>query len=90
MSERRGVAGLLSVHKTRLVVVGLVTVLVALWAWYTLRSGRADSMAIAECSDLYAWAATAADTLAVDSAHPIQALTRETTCGSLRADSLMN
>jgi hypothetical protein len=47
-------------------------------------------MAIAECSDLYAWAATAADTLAVDSAHPIQALTRETTCGSLRADSLMN
>jgi len=73
----------------RLVIAATVAVLLAIWAWYTLRSQRNDTMAVLECIQLYAAAGTAADTAAVDEVHPIQGLTKQTTCGAMRREGLL-
>jgi hypothetical protein len=46
-------------------------------------------MAVLECIQLYSTAGSAADTVAVDGVHPTQGLTKETTCGVLRSEGLL-
>ena len=67
-------------------VVG-VAVIVTVIAWFSMRTERWDSFAIATCAGLYRNASSAADTLRVDGQIPLQrSETNPTplTCGALR------
>jgi hypothetical protein len=77
-------------QKRRLALIAFIVVLLGAWAWWTTRSRRSDALAVAECVQLYGRAVTAADTLEVDSVRPIQGLTRQTTCGSMRSQMILD
>jgi hypothetical protein len=62
--------------------------LIALGLYLNARASNRQigAMAVLQCVDLYSNAATAAESTAVDSVHPIQRLTEETTCRMLRIE----
>jgi hypothetical protein len=60
---------------------------VAVMVWFSMRTDRWDSFAIAACADLYRGASSAADTLRIDGQVPLQRSQTNPsplTCGSLR------
>ncbi len=83
------VRGWIDRNGRRLVIAATIALILAIWAWYTVRPERGDTMAVLECIQLYAAAGTAADTAAVDGVHPVQGLTKQTTCGALRSAGLL-
>jgi len=73
----------------RSVVASLgVAAIVALIAWLYARTERSDSLAITVCAQLYAKAATRADTIRIDGQVPLQreeSQLNPLACGALRS-----
>ena len=78
-------------HRNILAAIALLlVVLIVVLATSRDRSTRQDAMAVMQCVSLYAEAKTAAESSLVDAVHPIQGLTEETTCQTLRRDGRLS
>ena len=73
--------------RNAVVIAAIAVVVLALLARWTVLGRNADDMALLECTNLYARAATAADSLLIDTTHPTQqprGVEQRVTCGELR------
>jgi len=75
-----------------LIFAFVILLLIVLGLYLNMRGRKrwVGAMAVVQCVDLYAQAATAAETTAVDAVHPIQRLTEETTCLTLRMEGRLD